>query len=399
MRVAFISNYYNHHQKSFSDSMDKLLDGQYSFIETTEMREERKKLGYELHNIPQYVKKIGVLRNRENEGAIKIINEADVIIIGSAPQNILSERKKFQGVIFNYSERLLKRGRELHKYFYRWIKLHNRNFLAENHYMLCASAYTAADYATFGMYKNYTYKWGYFPETKRYENIDAIINQKKKNSILWAGRMLSWKHPDDAIAIAKRLKEEGYIFELNFIGIGEKEEQLKEMAEQYNLSGEVHFFGAMRPEKVRTYMESSEIFLFTSDRQEGWGAVLNESMNSACAVVASHAIGAVPFLIEDGENGLIYESGNVEMLYKKVKYLLDHPDTRRKLGERAYQTIEKEWNAEVAAERFIELSQHILAGEKHPDLFKSGPCSRAEIIKDGWYKAINEEDKAVITKQ
>ena len=49
-------------------------------------------------------------------------------------------------------------------------------------------------------------------------------------------------------------------------------------------------------------MEKSEIFLFTSDKGEGWGAVLNESMNSACAVVASHAIGSVPFLLKDGEN-------------------------------------------------------------------------------------------------
>ena len=44
------------------------------------------------------------------------------------------------------------------------------------------------------------------------------------------------------------------------------------------------------------YMESSHIFLlFTSDRNEG--AALNESMNSGCAVVASDAIGSVPYLM------------------------------------------------------------------------------------------------------
>jgi len=112
--------------------------------------------------------------------------------------------------------------------------------------------------------------------------------------------------------------------------------------------------------------------------------VLNEAMNSGCAVVASHAIGSVPFLMKDGENGLIYESGNVDMLYEKVKYLLDKPEEQIRLGTAAYHTIADLWNAEVAAERFVELSKHILAGEKHPDLYKDGPCSKAEIIKDNW---------------
>ena len=44
-------------------------------------------------------------------------------------------------------------------------------------------------------------------------------------------------------------------------------------------------------------MEESEIYLVTSDRKEGWGAVVNEAMNSGCAVVADHMIGAAPWMI------------------------------------------------------------------------------------------------------
>ena len=132
--------------------------------------------------------------------------------------------------------------------------------------------------------------------------------------------------------------------------------------------------------------------MFTSDRQEGWGAVLNESMNSGCAVVASHAIGAVPYLMKHNSNGLIYKSGDIDALYQNVKYLLDHPEEQRRLGEAAYRTITEEWNAEIAAERFVNLAQHILDGDKYPDLYESGPCSKAEIIKDDWF---NDEDKTI----
>ena len=43
------------------------------------------------------------------------------------------------------------------------------------------------------------------------------------------------------------------------------------------------------------------------------------------------------------------------------------------------------WNAEIAAKRLIELSEAILGGEKKPNLFADGPCSKAEIIREDWY--------------
>ena len=163
------------------------------------------------------------------------------------------------------------------------------------------------------------------------------------------------------------------------------EQELKKMISDYNLENEVHMLGSMKPKQVREYMEQSQIYLFTSDRNEGWGAVLNESMNSACAVVASHEIGSVPFLLKDGENGLIYKDGDEEDLYRKVKLLLDKPDLCRQYGRKAYQTMADDWNAETAAKRFIELSEAILNGDKKTDLFTDGPCSIAKKLKDGWY--------------
>ena len=143
--------------------------------------------------------------------------------------------------------------------------------------------------------------------------------------------------------------------------------------------------GAMSPEAVRDHMDAADIFLFTSDFNEGWGAVLNESMNSACAVVASHAIGSVPFLLEDGKNGYIYRNGDMNSLYERVVQLMDHPELREQLGREAYRTLADMWNADVAAERFIELAKALMDGKK-ADLFESGPCSKAKILRNWWYK-------------
>ena len=55
------------------------------------------------------------------------------------------------------------------------------------------------------------------------------------------------------------------------------------------------------------------------------------------------------------------------------------------MGGNAYRTLADQWNADAAAERFIALAQALLDGKK-PDLFEQGPCSRAGILKNGWYK-------------
>lgn len=60
------------------------------------------------------------------------------------------------------------------------------------------------------------------------------------------------------------------------------------------------------------------------------GAVLNESMNSGCAVIASDAIGSVPFLIKNGVNGIIYKDGNQKDLSQVLMELLDNPEKRKK---------------------------------------------------------------------
>ena len=108
---------------------------------------------------------------------------------------------------------------------------------------------------------------------------------------------------------------------------------------------------------------------------EGWGAVLNEAMNSGCAVVASNAAGSTPFLIEDGKNGFSYSYGDINALYRAVTTLLENPERRCEMGVKAYETIVNEWNADNAAERLVCLADRILSGEACPTVYSSGPCS------------------------
>lgn len=393
MKVVFISNYLSHHQKPFSDAMYRRLKGEYVFIETEPMADERIQMGWR-HLGKEYCF-CAYENDKAKEKAIQIAFDADVVILGSAPDYYIEKRLKARKLTFKYSERFYKQGLNLLNFPRAIIGawLHHGRFQKYPLYMLCASAYTAGDAAVFNNYIGRTFKWGYFPEVKKYDIADLMSRKISVTtglkhtivSILWVGRLIEWKHPEVAIDLAFSLKEKSYSFKMTIIGNGKIEQQLHEMIEEKDLSDCVEMMGAMPPEKVREYMEQADIFLFTSDFNEGWGAVLNESMNSGCAVVASHAIGSAPFLIEDGVNGLIYKNGNMADLLCKVQILLDADAYRKQLGMYAYKTISSVWNANNAAGRFLALTKALLSGDRKACQFENGPCSPAEILKNDWY--------------
>jgi glycosyltransferase involved in cell wall biosynthesis len=373
VKVVFVSNYFNHHQKPFCEEMYHRLGSDFAFVSTGTMRAERIKLGYTQNEVPPYVC-LAYADDQKRNTALKMIHGADVVIAGDAPEEFLRERLRSGKLVLRYSERPFKKEPSVLRRLYHGMRFRQRDRGSRKVYMLCASAYTAVDFASVGMYKNRMYKWGYFPAVREYDP-DALFAEKKQNTILWCGRFIDWKHPDDAVKAAQKLKENGCDFRLNMIGTGDMEEELKRMARECGVADVVRFLGSMPPERVRAYMEEAGIYLFTSDRQEGWGAVLNEAMASGCAVVASDAAGATPFLVQNEKNGLIYGAGDLDMLVHEIKTLLDSPGRQSELGESACRTMTENWNARTAADRILEMARRILAGEKTPVFCQDGPCS------------------------
>ncbi len=387
MTVVLLTNFLTHHQTPFCDEMYKKLGDNFHLIVMRSTDEEQKNLGYkELNELYPYVVRV-YESEQEEKRALKLCEEADAVIFGSADHRYIEKRLQQNKLTFIYAERLFKKSAlyallpnvimRMHK---KYVKMKNKK-----QYYLCASAYTSKDINMFTKTPDKFFKWGYFPKTNRYKDVKRLIEEKKKNSIIWVARYIDWKHPEIPVEIGKRLKKDGYDFEITMIGNGIKLDEIKQSVKEQGLEEHIHILGSVPSDSVREYMEKSQIHIFTSDRNEGWGAVLNESMNSACAVVANHAIGSVPFLIKDSENGLIYKDKDIDSLYKKVKWLLENSDERKRMSESAYKTIVEEWNAENAAQKIIELSECILGDGDAHKLFNNGVCSKAAMLKDNWY--------------
>lgn len=377
MKVVFLTGMLNHHQRAFSESMLELCE--YRLIAT----EDTMGAGYQKPMEADYV--VHWYKDEEKDFVRKLISEADVAIFGSCPTELIEMRMKENKLSFLYAERYFKKG--TWRRFIPKIKKAIQNKVGQykdkNMYVLCASAYLPYDLSFFGFPSDKCFKWGYFPETKKYGDVDKLIENKKPNSIVWVARFIKLKHPEIMVQMAEFLNCQGYEFNINMIGDGPEKPKIESLIKKKRLTDKIHLLGSMSPEQVREQMERSEIFVFSSDRREGWGAVMNESMNSACVTVASSAPGAPPFLIKEEKNGFIYKHGNEKELCKKIAYLLDNADKRRDMCKNAYENIRTKWNAENASERLIALFDALLNG-KRADLYDEGPCSKAKILKDNW---------------
>ncbi len=388
MKLTFFSNVMSHHQKPFCEELYQKLGDSFRFVVMKNIKEERKKLGYSTYEGEKIPYLINVSQSKENyELAKQLAKDSDVVIFGSGHPDLLQERIAQNKLTFLYTERLFKRGQlallrpDIRKNMAVRYQVPSKQ---SNFYMLSASAFTPYDLSLLHSFQNRCLKWGYFPEFLSYPEGELL--GKKQNEVpklLWVGRFIDWKRTIDALKIAKKLFDEGYRFQLSVIGTGKLEEQLKAYVTKQKLETCVTFLGAMPPQKVREYMEQANIFLFTSSKREGWGAVMNEAMNSGCVVVANSVIGSAPYLLKDGENGFLYRGQ--ASFYEKVKYLLDHPDRWSQISKKAYQTLEQEWNVSKAATRFLETAEAYLSGQEIPH-YESGPMSDAPIIKNNWYK-------------
>lgn len=377
MKLAFISNFLSQHQIPLCDELHKHFD-EFVFVAT----EISNSQGYQSSNASEYV----VDYSERKEDVERIIYTFDVVIFGNCPDSLIEARMKINKLSFLYAERFFKKGiwRSLIPSTRKKVMNQIGKYKNKNMFVLCASAYLPYDLSLVGFPVDRCYKWGYFPKTIEYVEPTASKNYNVVK-ILWAGRLLEWKHPELAINLAKKLKANGFKFEMSIIGDGQEREKIVELIKKNELDSNISMMGSQTPAEVRKQMEASTIFIATSDFGEGWGAVLNEAMNSGCAVVASHAAGSTPYLVNDNHNGMIFKSGDIDDLYKKIKMLVDDSSKMKGLGLAAYNSIITEWNAVVAAKRFYILVDNLITGKNGRELFVSGPCSKADIYKNNWY--------------
>ena len=386
MKIAFFSNFLNHHQLPLCKAFLSRENVEFVFVATEPIPKDRLTMGYEDMNSYPFVVR-SYESNDAKDQAMLIAKTYDMVIFGACSKDYIEYRMNENLLSFRFCERPLKKGawrrfipRTRKKIHDGYIQFKNKNM-----YILGASAYTSHDLVLCGFDKDKCFKWGYFPKVIEID-VEEILNKKsanKKVEILYAGRLLKLKRVIDSLKAINLLVKQG-VENINFtiIGDGEEKNCLTQYVEKHNLKNYVTFLPFMSPEEVREYMCKADIFIFSSNFYEGWGAVVNEAMNSVCSLLVSHSVGSSPYLIKQGETGYVYELANVNDLASKLKLLVEDAKLRHNLGKNAYQNLINLWNAETAVDRLLTMFEGFKynAGISYAD----GPLSKAKVLKKNW---------------
>ncbi|MFN8530239.1 MAG: glycosyltransferase [Anaerolineae bacterium] len=147
--------------------------------------------------------------------------------------------------------------------------------------------------------------------------------------VTMVGVLRAGKGQDVCIEAARSLP--GVHFAL--VGDGELRTDLE--AQAADLRDRVHFLGQRMD--IPDILRASDGFVLPSDN-EALPTVVIEAGAAGLPVIASQ-VGGIPEIIEEGVSGLLIPVRRPDLLAEKIRWVLDHPDEGKRLGETASQRI------------------------------------------------------------
>jgi len=381
MKILQVTNIICHLQLPLARSITKLVgEKNFRFVATAPPDPERTKLGWN-----QSVQESWILRAGETESERDEFerwwDEADIVFCGDRRFDRMLDRLKSGKICFYMSERWWKpplgKGRMFWPPFFKLVKRFREMTKYPQFHYLPIGVYAARDIKVISDDLRNMWKWGYFLDGHGGNNFESVKFEKQnKLNVLWAGRMLGWKKVDTLIKATAEALSNGASVKLTIVGAGPERDAWQKLASRLLPSGSYEFMNPVPPSEVLNLMLQHDVYVLPSNAYEGWGAVVNEAMECGSVVLANKEAGASASMIEHGENGLLFSSGDWRTLAQHLVQLESNPSLRQSLARSAQKTVQTLWSPDVAAGRMVELCKSLLSN-RPPSRYKYGVLSDA----------------------
>jgi len=147
------------------------------------------------------------------------------------------------------------------------------------------------------------------------------------DSVLWVGRLDSWKRPGlllDALVHAPEARAV-------FVGTGPEEEKLRARARELGVDGRVRFAGAVGDEELLSLYANARIVAVTASGED-LGYVPLEAFLSGRPVITTEDAGGPLEFVRDGETGLVV-APRAEAMGVALRLAWGREDALRQMGQ------------------------------------------------------------------
>lgn len=185
--------------------------------------------------------------------------------------------------------------------------------------------------------------WGYFVEQAKQAFGAHLEVERSPLRVLWVGRLLRLKRVDTIIRAVRAIAaERADGIALDIYGTGPDEERLRNCAEGCD---SVQFHPSVSIAEVRTIMRAHDVYVFSSNGLEGWGAVVNEALEEGMHVLGTHEAGGSATMLSEED---LFHAGD----WRRLEVLLERCREQKESGELKGQGIGA-WSVDKGVDRLM----------------------------------------------
>jgi glycosyltransferase involved in cell wall biosynthesis len=349
MTIAIYTVIVSPHQLPLAREIAALVGADnYRYIFTEPFHKERRAMGWLDDSEPWIVSE-----KEEPALARKWLNDCDVLICGPRDLDLMESRARRGKLTFYANERWFKPIGLFHarlqipgsiRMWHPGYRRMARRFVAmvkkyDSIKLLPFGVWARRDFLAIGVPEEKMMTWGYFVE-RGTGNGERGTRNGELCKILWVGRMLGWKRVDTIVNALRELCRDGSrSFSLTLVGNGPERERLVGLAKGLP----VEFLKSVPIAEVRNLMRSHDVYVLSSNGQEGWGAALNEALEEKMLCIGTYEAGSSATILPDSN---LYHAGDSHALAQLLR--------KASAGEVPWPGI-GDWSVRKAAIKFLEM--------------------------------------------
>lgn len=342
MKVAFYLNIISPHQLPLAREVVRLVgEASFRYVYAEDFHAERKAMGWSDGDVPRWC-----VKGDENTPELM---DADLVYTGIRCPSLMARRSSAGKKTAYYSERWFKPIPICGMLLPGWLRMlsHNYREMARQmvallnkpamKYLPCGP-WAAKDLQAIGLTESQMLSWGYYVSPGKYQ-MGRIMHGEFLRA-LWVGKISQLKRVD---TIVKAVRCVGKNIELTIVGDGPDKARIVKLANGLP----VEFLPSQPIARVREIMREHDVYVFSSNGMDGWGAVVNEALEEGMYVIGTKETGASAVMLP---KNALFSSGDYRRLAVLLKQCVEH----KMAGMLKGQGIGS-WTASAAAERLLGL--------------------------------------------
>lgn len=176
--------------------------------------------------------------------------------------------------------------------------------------------------------------------------------------LLFVGRFVPLKNLPFLLKTFAKIAKEDSKVRLVMVGEGPLAGKIKQLSRKLKLSRRVIFTGKITNKELPQYYSAADIFVMPSVYDNFPNSIL-EAMSCELPIVATN-VGGISMQVQDGENGFLVESGNIEQFKGAIITLLDNSSLSIEMGKRNRELVKKKYSWSTSAQKLKDIYDLIL---------------------------------------